>query len=101
MIENEIVGWHHRRNGHAFEQTPGDPEGQGSLARCSPWGHKELDLTWQLNNNSKGESLVFQSRTYREGTGNHMDDASNVGCVARSRTVITRKNTVRGTLSFH
>ena len=43
--EDEIVGWHHRLNGHEFEQTPGDDEGQGSLACCSPWGCKELDTT--------------------------------------------------------
>ena len=43
--EDEMVGWHHRLNGHEFEQTPGDTEGQGSLACCSPWGHKELDTT--------------------------------------------------------
>ena len=43
--EDEIVGWHHKLNGHEFEQTPGDGEGQGSLACCSPWGHKELDTT--------------------------------------------------------
>ena len=36
--EDEMVGWHHRLNGHEFEQTPGDSEGQGSLACCSPWG---------------------------------------------------------------
>ena len=41
MTEDEMVGWHHRFNGHEFEQTPGDSEGQGSLACCSPWGHKE------------------------------------------------------------
>ena len=41
----------HRLNGHEFEQTPGDSEGQGSLACCSPWGHKELDTTKWLNNN--------------------------------------------------
>ena len=44
-----MVGWHHRHNGHEFEQTPGDGEGQGSLACCSPWGHKESDMTEQLN----------------------------------------------------
>ena len=38
-------------NGHEFKQTLGDSEGQGSLACCSPWGHKELDTTEQLNNN--------------------------------------------------
>ena len=36
--EEEIVGWHHQLNGHEFEQTAGDAEGQGSLADCSPWG---------------------------------------------------------------
>ena len=41
MTEDEMVGWHHRLNGHGFEQAPGDSEGQGSLACCSPWGHKE------------------------------------------------------------
>ena len=50
MTENEIVGWHHQLNGHEFEQTLGDSEGQGSLVCCSPWGHKELDMTEQLNN---------------------------------------------------
>ena len=53
MTEDKMVGRHHRHNGHAFEQTPGDSEGQGSLACCSPWGHKELDMTEQLNNKSK------------------------------------------------
>ena len=50
MTEDEMVGWHHRLNGHEFEQTAGDSEGQGSLVCCSPWGHKELDTTEQLNN---------------------------------------------------
>ena len=44
-----MVGWHHQFNGHAFEQTLGDSEGQGSLACCSPWGCKELDRTERLN----------------------------------------------------
>ena len=44
-----MVGWHHRLNGHEFEQIAGDNEGQGSLACCSPWGHKESDMTEQLN----------------------------------------------------
>ena len=45
-----MVEWHHQLNGHEFEQTPGDPEGGGSLACCSPWGRKELDTNKQLNN---------------------------------------------------
>ena len=43
--EDEIVGWHHPLNGHEFEQTLGDSAGWGILACCSPWGHKELDMT--------------------------------------------------------
>ena len=47
-----MAGWHHQLDGHEFEQTPGDGEGQGSLACCSPWGRKELDVTERLNNNN-------------------------------------------------
>ena len=43
--EDEMVGWYHRLNGHEFEQTRGDSEGQGSLVCCSPRGRKELDTT--------------------------------------------------------
>ena len=45
MTENEMVGYNHRLNGLEFEQTPGDSEGQGSLACCSSWGGKEWDTT--------------------------------------------------------
>ena len=41
--EDEMAGQHYRSNDHELGQTPGDCEGQGGLARCSPWGHKELD----------------------------------------------------------
>ena len=44
------IAWHHRLNRHESEQALGDGEGQGSLAGCSPWGHKELNMTEQLNN---------------------------------------------------
>ena len=47
--EDEMVGWHHRLNGHEFEQALGVSEGQRSLACCSPRGHKELDTTELLN----------------------------------------------------
>ena len=43
--EDEIVEWHDRLNGHEFEQTLGDSEGQGSLARFSPWGHSQTQLS--------------------------------------------------------
>ena len=63
MTEDEMVGWRHRLNGHEFEQAPGDSEGQGSLVCCSPWGHKESDMTERLNNN-KGKP-----QGYSEGVG--------------------------------
>ena len=47
--EEEMVGWHHRFDGHEFEQAPGVGDGQGSLACCSPWGRKESDMTERLN----------------------------------------------------
>ena len=46
---HEMVGCHHRLDGHEFEQVPGVGDGQGSLACCSPWGHKESDTTERLN----------------------------------------------------
>ena len=48
MTEDKKVGWHHRRDGHEFEQAPGVGDGQGSLMRCSSWGGKESDTT-ELN----------------------------------------------------
>ena len=50
-IEDKMVGWHHQLDRHEFEQTLGESEGQGMLACCSSWGHKESDMTEQLNNN--------------------------------------------------
>ena len=49
MTEDEMVGWHQWLNGHEFEQAPGVGDGQGSLACCSPWGFKELDMTKWMN----------------------------------------------------
>ena len=48
MTEDEMIGWHHRLDGHEFEQAPGDGEGQRSLVCCSSCGHKESDLTEKL-----------------------------------------------------
>ena len=45
MTEDEMVGWHHRLNGHEFEQAPGVGDGQGSLVCFRAWGRKELDRT--------------------------------------------------------
>ena len=57
MTEDEMIGWHHQLNGHEFEQTPGDGEGQRSLVCCSPWGCKESDIIEQL-------SFTFSPRLY-------------------------------------
>ena len=53
-----MVGWHLRLNGHEFEQAPGVGDGQGGLACCSPWDHKALDTTEQLNNNSSSSKIL-------------------------------------------
>ena len=60
MTEDKMVGWHHQLNGHEFEQSPGDSEEQGSLVCCSPWGHKESDMTEQLRNN-KFQDIVKET----------------------------------------
>ena len=49
MTEDEMVGWHHRLNGYEFQEALGVGDGPGSLACCSPWGCKQLDMTEQLN----------------------------------------------------
>ena len=48
-----MVGWRYQLDGHEFEQTPGESEGQGSLVCCSPWGLKESDTTERLSNSNK------------------------------------------------
>ena len=49
MTEDGMVGWHHRLNGHEFEQAPGISDGQGSMVCFSPWGRQESDTTERLN----------------------------------------------------
>ena len=61
MTEVEMVGCHHQFNGHEFEQALGDGEGQGSMMCCSPWGHKELDMTERLNNNNQNYKALPRS----------------------------------------
>ena len=53
MTEDEVVGWHHQRDGHEFEQALAAGEGQGNLACHSPWGYKESDMTERLNTTTK------------------------------------------------
>ena len=64
MTEYEMVGWHHRLNGHEFEETLGVGNGQGGLACCSPWGHKESDTTEQLNWTESSSLLAIHLKSY-------------------------------------
>ena len=58
-----MVGWHHRLDGHECEQAPGDTEGQGGLACCSPWGCKESNTSQRLNSRQqKIEALGVNAR---------------------------------------
>ena len=57
--EDEMAGWHHRLDGHEFEWTPGVGDGQGGLACCSSWGHKESDTTEWLNWTEEENILFF------------------------------------------
>ena len=52
MTEDKMVGWHHQLNGNEFESTLGVGDGQGGLACCCPWGHKELNMTGRLKSNN-------------------------------------------------
>ena len=72
MTEDEIVECH-QLNGHELGQTLGHDEGQGGLACCSPWGCKEWDMTWQLNNNKKCE-MGFNDQRLHDGS--HTDPRS-------------------------
>ena len=70
MTEDEMVGWHHRLNGHGFEHALGDGERQRSLECCSPWGHKESDTTERLNKNSSAlKSAVVRYNSWHTGNG--------------------------------
>ena len=63
MTEDQMVGWYHGLNGHEFEQTPGDSEGQGNMACCSSWGCRDSDTTERLNNsNKKKQTRMTQKR---------------------------------------
>ena len=80
MTEDEMVGLHHRLNGLEFEQAPGDGEGQGSLACCSPWGGKQSDKTERLNNDSKdADTSPRPSQSfYKYHHGSHSSSSQNL-----------------------
>ena len=72
VTEDKVVEWYHRHNGRGSEQTPGDGKGQGSLACCSPWGHKESDMTewlnWKILKEDNSESLWRTEKIKLKGT---------------------------------
>ena len=59
MTEDEVVGWHHRFDGHEFEQALGVGDGQVSLACCNPWGCNESDMSEGLNQTMKILVMIF------------------------------------------
>ena len=65
MTEDELVGWQHEINAHEFEQTPGDSEGQGSLACCSPWGLKELHATVTEQQQEQDKKHFFPTKRFK------------------------------------
>ena len=75
-----MVGWHHRLNGNEFEQTLGDSEGQGSLECCSPWSHKESDISERLNNKYEAVEQIVKSlprsTRKRDGPGEQRGSSS-------------------------
>ena len=71
-----MIGWHHRLNGLEFEQALGDGEGQGNLACYSSRGHKESDVTEQLNNNKDlyfNKNLLLLKKTGQDDFQDHMN----------------------------
>ena len=71
MTEDEMLGWCHQFNGHKFEHTPRDSEGQESLACSSPWGRKEWDVTEQLKNNNPLPPLYFCHPSFSSVQSSH------------------------------
>ena len=65
LISHEMVGWHHWFNGYELGQTLRDGKGQGSLACCSPWGHKESNTTWWLNTNTATHPMQRDTAGFR------------------------------------
>ena len=75
MTMDEMVGWHHRLDGHEFEQALGVGDGQGGLACCSPWGHKEWDMTERLNL-TEGNKQMLGIRSSDVRTVNNIGSSS-------------------------
>ena len=85
-----MVGRHHRINGHEFEPTPGDSEGQGSVVCYSPWGRKEMDKTERLNRTECVKSKVLRNSVLKHQVIQASDgsDGKESDCNARDGDLI-------------
>ena len=70
--EDETAGWHYQSNERELGHTPGDGEGQGGLACCSPWGLKESDMTGRLNNNNNNNYVMLPINLEAQGTNTYL-----------------------------
>ena len=89
-----MVGWHHQLEGHEFDQTPRDCEGQAAC--CSPWGCKESDTTARLNNEQKlsRRKEAIKSGNQLETVKQREEIIHNVRCeVCETEILIDRKPT--------
>ena len=86
VTEDEMVGWHHWLNGHEFEQTQGVGDAQENLARRSPWGRKESDTTWQLNDHSMNCTIPW---LLGRGEGLEIEFITSGKWVQFSRSVVS------------
>ena len=87
-IEDEMVGWHHWFNGHEFGQVLRDGEGQGSLASCSPRGHKQLDMTeWPNNKRCKQPVTINGHRVSFQSDKNVLELDRGDGCKSKHNLI--------------
>ena len=95
MTEDEMVGWHHRLNGHGFGWILGVGDGQGGLACCSSWGHKESDMTERLN----WTELITGSQFITSLQWTHICSflwVSNIPLYASITSLVFKRNIVLG-----
>ena len=98
-----MVGWHHQLDGHEFEKTPGDGDGQGSLVCFSPWGHKEsntTDLNWKdtpsiCYGGEKDWALVKSRNVYQQETQRHKTTIQGPGPTSSDEFVVETQLFVR------
>ena len=90
--EDDMAAWHHWLNGHEFEQTLRNSEGQGSLACGSPWGHKDSDMTYRLNKNNNHLLITWGGCEKWKYRGCHSHSVSCNGSGDQARRETAQKN---------